>query len=85
MLPAGYRRGGNKRRNHVEEVVDVANPAASSEIGTPRIVTMIIAPEAMYVICWFLNVDFQKLVDEHKLTRGKPSLNSVNLVLGDER
>lgn len=72
-----------KEENHVVKVVDVTNPTASSEIGAPRIETMIKAREVMYVICRFPNVDFQKLLDEHELTRGKLSMNSVNLVLGD--
>lgn len=74
-----------KEEEQVMEVVDLTEPAASSELVLQMVQALIKVRKAKYYICSFYNIDFRELVNEHELTHEEFLFDSVDLVLRDPK
>lgn len=73
-----------EEKDNVMQMVDLLEPAASSELAVQVVKVMSQVRNAMYPICSIHIVDIQELVDEHEPTHGECVLNSVDFLLFDQ-
>lgn len=73
-----------KEADKVLKIIDVTEPAASSERGGQVVEGMRKVREAMYPVCLFHSINYQDIVDEHGLTHSVSLLNFIVSVLSDQ-
>lgn len=66
-----------------EEVADNLLPASSLELLHVSKASLVVLRESMYLVCFIYNMDFQNLVEEHKVEFGDSLLGAADLVLMD--